>query len=89
MNITELYEKVKKNYDERYRILEDLRNMKPPEPFNWVQEIFEKFYGSDKNAVIYYNMENEMEIKVSYNRLISNYNKLINLLRKHGIKNLL
>ncbi len=86
MNITELYEKVKKNYDERYRILEDLRNMKPPEPFNWVQEIFEKFYGSDKNAVIYYNMENEMEIKVSYNRLISNYNKLINLLRKHGIK---
>ncbi|KJE49811.1 MULTISPECIES: AMP-binding protein [unclassified Acidiplasma] len=86
MNITELYEKVKKNYDERYRILEDLRNMKPPEPFNWVQEIFEKFYGSDKNAVIYYNMENEIEIKVSYNRLISNYNKLINLLRKHGIK---
>ncbi|KPV46144.1 hypothetical protein SE19_06840 [Acidiplasma aeolicum] len=86
MNITELYEKVKKNYDERYRILEDLRNMKPPEPFNWVQEIFEKFYGSDKNAVIYYNMENEMEINVSYNRLISNYNKLINLLRKHGIK---
>ncbi len=86
MNIAELYEKVKKNYDERYRILEDLRNMKPPEPFNWVQEIFEKFYGSDKNAVIYYNMENEMEIKVSYNRLISNYNKLINLLRKHGIK---
>ena len=86
MNITELYEKVKKNYDERYRILEDLRNMKPPEPFNWVQEIFEKFYGSDKNAVIYYNMENEIEIQVSYNRLISNYNKLINLLRKHGIK---
>lgn len=59
--------------------------MKPPEPFNWVQEILKKFYGSDKNAVIYYNMENEMEIKVSYNRLISNYNKLINLL-EHGIK---
>ncbi len=71
----------------RKTMLTELKNYDIEGQFNWVDEVFEKLFGSEsKKAVIYYNSEKEEENSLSYIDLIKNYNKFINLLRSYGFK---
>ncbi len=88
MEIYNFYKNFEENFNERENILKELKSYKIDENFNWVSDVFEKLYiNQDKDAIIYYNMDDDIEKRIKYNEFYNNYNRLINLLRKNGIKN--
>lgn len=87
MEIYDFYKNFEENFNDRENILKELKNYKINENFNWVSDVFEKLYiNQDKDAIIYYNMDNDIEKRIKYNEFYNNYNRLINLLRKNSIK---
>ncbi len=88
MKILEFYQKfLKADVNSRNDLLFELKDVELSEGFNWVSDVFEKIIKNrEKNALIYYNMGTEIEIKISYGEFMKRYNQFINFLKRHNIK---
>ncbi|BDB99609.1 acyl--CoA ligase [Saccharolobus caldissimus] len=83
-----LIEEFRKAINERdvnkiYSILKQANDFNP-NYFNWVSDVFEK--NEDKTALIWTDIQNREERKFTYRKLSAEANKLLNFLRKEGIK---
>ncbi len=88
MEILEFYQNfLKTDINSRNDLLFELKDIVLKDEFNWVSEIFEKIIkDTEKDALIYYNMGTENEIRISYGDFMNRYNQFINFLKKHNIK---
>jgi len=83
-----LFDEFRKAMNERdvgkiYSILSEANNFNP-KYFNWVSEVFEKT--EEKTALIWVDMDKNEEKKLTYRDLSLQTNKLLNFLRKEGLK---
>lgn len=83
-----LFDDFRKAMNERdigkiYSILTDANNFNP-KYFNWVSEVFEKI--DDKTALVWVDLDKGEEKKLSYRDIALASNKLLNFLRKEGLK---
>jgi 4-hydroxybutyrate---CoA ligase (AMP-forming) len=83
-----LFDNFRKAMNERdvgkiYSVLSDANNFNP-KYFNWVSEVFEK--NDEKTALIWVDIDKDEEKKLSYRDLSLQTNKLLNFLRKEGLK---
>lgn len=69
--------------DKIYSMLSGANNFNPKR-FNWVSEVFEKT--GDKSALIWVDLDKGEVEKLSYRQLALECNKLLNFLRKEGLK---
>ncbi|MEM1626998.1 MAG: acyl--CoA ligase [Sulfolobaceae archaeon] len=70
------------------KFIEKLNNIKLPQKFNWVSDFFEEYHVKEhpsRTALIWYDIDKNIEEKYSYIDIIQKSNKLLNFLRKYNI----
>ena len=70
-------------------LFQNLNKMTLPETFNWAAELFENVHvqeRGDQLGLIWADLEGTSERKFSYKEVAANGNRLLNFLRKQGVK---